>query len=494
MTLSRIATKSLVYLGVLCLTVLATIVLVYAIQARVRLPDLHAWHKIKLEGDFVVGKENAPASFEEYLAMEERLFADLRRRVLDDSAAADTQALSRYNPRSVVAHLALDTPYNRSYELVPPHEPRGAVLLVHGLSDSPYSMRGLAETFFAEGYYVLALRMPGHGTLPSGLLDVRWQDWYGAVELAAKYAAGKVGPGKPFLAVGHSTGAALVTLYSLRSLSDTSLPRPEQLYLMSAAIGITPFATLTNIISGLAFIPAFEKSRWVDVIAEYDPYKYNSFPVNAANQIHKLTRVVQGTLDDLETTGLLESMPRVHMYQSIVDSTVTANQVVRGLLSRLPARGHDIVIFDVNRKQALIGLIAQGPLEDLTRIRNAVDLPFKTTLIGNRAGGSLAMAAYTREAGATSVTVTELPFEWPAGVFSIGHVSLPIPFDDPVYGLSPAKGDGPAYLLGTVALRGEPGALVVNLGAFARLRSNPFFDVIRSHVIGTLATNTDDAL
>jgi hypothetical protein len=126
-------------------------------------------------------------------------------------------------------------------------------------------------------------------------------------------------------------------------------------------------------------------------------------------------------------------------------------------------------------------------MHDLERIRNAVDLPFRTALIGNRRGGSRALAIYSREAGASSVTENELPFEWPAGVFSIGHVSLPFPSDDPVYGLNPVAGTGPSYRLGIVALRGEPGALIVNLGAFARLRSNPFFDVIRWEVISTLA-------
>lgn len=487
--LSRVLRKTFRYTFLLCLAVLATIVFVFAFQARVRLPDLQAWHTIKLEPVFTVGRAGTPATFDEYRELEERLFADVQQRVLDDASAADTQDLSRYNPESVVARLALDTPYNRSYELKPPYEPRGAVLLVHGLSDSPYSMRAIGETFRSQGYYVLALRLPGHGTLPSALVDVKWQDWYGAVELAAKYAAAKAGPGKPFLAGGHSTGAALVTLYSLRSLTDESLPRPDQLYLMSAAIGITPFATLTNIISGLAFIPAFEKSRWIDVIAEYDPYKYNSFPVNAARQIFKLTHVVQDALDDLEPTGLLDNMPRVHMYQSIVDSTVTANQVVRGLLSRLPARGHSLVIFDVNRQEALLGLIAPGPMQDLESIRNAVNLPFRTVLVGNRADGSRSLAMYTREAESAMVTENELPFEWPAGVFSIGHVSLPFPSDDPVYGLNPVTGPGPRYPLGTVALRGEPGALVVGLGAFARLRSNPFFDVIRWDVIATLAVD-----
>jgi len=246
MVMGRRALKWLLYLAGLCVTVLATIVLVFAFQARVRLADLHAWHEISL-AEFHAGRADAPKTFVEYRALEDRLFAELRRKVLDDPAAADTQLLGRYTPGSIPARLALETPYNRSFELVPA-EIRGAALLVHGLSDSPYSMRALADTLYAQGYYVLALRLPGHGTVPAGLTGVSWRDWYAAVELAARHAASQA-PGKPFIAAGHSTGAALVTLYSVRALDDPTLPKPQGLYLISAAIGISPFAVLTNVLS-----------------------------------------------------------------------------------------------------------------------------------------------------------------------------------------------------------------------------------------------------
>jgi len=468
----------LAYLAGFAAAVLATIVLVFAVQARLRLPDLRAWHTVTLgQQEFRAGRA---ASFAEYLALEERLFVELRRRVLDDAAVADQQMFSRYNPASAVARLALETPFNHSYELVPPGEARGAALLVHGLSDSPYSMRALAETLLAQGYYVLALRLPGHGTAPAALVDVSWEDWYGAVVLAAGHAASKVGAGKPFVAGGHSTGAALVTLYSLRSLADPALPRPQRLYLVSPAIGISPFAALTQAVSSLAFIPAFEKSRWMDVLPEYDPYKYNSFPVNAARQIYALTRVLQRTLDAEAQSGRLAGMPRVMAFQSIVDSTITAPQVVRGLLGRLPPNGHELLVFDINRGEPLEGWIAPGPLEDLERLRAATDLPFRLTLIANRSRDTRAVAAYTRRAGERRVTIENLPYQWPAGVFSVGHVSLPFPIDDPVYGLAAA---GAGFNLGALAPKGESGALVVSAGTFERLRSNPFWGVIQAKII-----------
>lgn len=480
--------KSSLYLAALAVTVLATIVLVFAVQARITLPELKTWHTIVLREE--AGRRNPAAleSFEAYRRQEERLFAELRERIYD-SREADTFALGRYNPQSVVAKLALDTPYNRSFELAPAGEPRGSVLLMHGLTDSPYAMRGIAEVFQSQGYHVVALRLPGHGTVPSGLREVRWEDWYAAVAAAAKHAAARGGTGKPFYLGGFSTGAALATLYAVRALDDGELPQPRGLYLVSPAIGISPFAVLTNVVSGLSFIPAFEKSRWIDVLPEYDPYKYNSFPVNAANQIYALTRALSGALDDAGERGRLAAMPRVVVFQSIVDSTITAREVVRGLLARLPRADHELVVFDVNRVDAVQGLIAAGPLEDLEAIRNATNQPFRVTLIGSSAPDTRAVAAYTREAGAAAVSKTELGLEWPSTVFSLGHVALPFPPDDTVYGIDLPAGVQPPFNLGAVAVRGESGALVLSLGAFSRLRSNPFFGVIREKIGETLASD-----
>lgn len=477
--------KWLLYLVGACALVLVTVVAVFGLQARARLPELKAWHRVELEHEFRAGRSDTPDSFTGYRSLEGRLFAELRRRVFDDPQAADHSPISRYNPGSVVAKLALDGQYNHSFELVPASEPRGAALLVHGLTDSPYSMRALADTFLAHGYHVVVLRLPGHGTIPAGLVNVEWEDWYDAVVLAARHAVSRAGAGKPFIACGHSTGAALMTLYALRALDDHSLPRPDDLHLVSAAIGISPFAVLTNILPALSIVPGFEQANWMDVLPEYDPYKYNSFPVNAANQIYRLTHAVQDTLSAV-TPAQLEGMPRVHVYQSIVDSTVTASEVVHGLLARLPARGHELFVFDVNRNARMEGLIAPGPLADLERLRNALDLPFRITVVTNHDPDSPVVATYTRNAGARDVTEQGLPYEWPVGVFSVGHVALPFPVDDPVYGLKPPSDSPPRFNLGAIAPKGESGALVVGLGTFARLRSNPFFDVIRSNVVATL--------
>jgi alpha-beta hydrolase superfamily lysophospholipase len=350
-------------------------------------------------------------------------------------------------------------------------------------------MRALGEIFRDQGFYVLALRLPGHGTIPAELGDVHWRDWYAAVVLAVEHVAERAGPDRPIYVGGHSTGGALTTLYCLHSLADPSLPRPARLVLVSPAIGITRTAVLTRVLAGLSFIPYFEKSRWIDVMPEYDPYKYNSFPVNAAKQIFLLTRELRSVLEAEGTKGRLDAMPRVLAFQSLVDATVTTSEVVDGLLLRLPERGHELVLFDINRGEALQGLITPGLVEDLERIRAAPALPFRLTLVANLAPESREVIAYTREAGTRDTRRTELGLRWPEGILSLGHVALPFPEDDPVYGLAPKRGGGPWYPLGALTVRGEVGTLVVPLGQLARLRSNPFFVVIRDRLVEAIGAD-----
>ncbi len=51
------------------------------------------------------------------------------------------------------------------------------VVLVHGFTGSPAAMRPWAEFLNARGYSVRVPRLPGHGTKPSDLNEVRWQEW-----------------------------------------------------------------------------------------------------------------------------------------------------------------------------------------------------------------------------------------------------------------------------------------------------------------------------
>ena len=56
------------------------------------------------------------------------------------------------------------------------------ILLVHGFTGSPASMRPWAEYLNQRGYTVKVPLLPGHGTTPHDLNLVKWQEWPAKVE------------------------------------------------------------------------------------------------------------------------------------------------------------------------------------------------------------------------------------------------------------------------------------------------------------------------
>ena len=161
-------------------------------------PVLQPWHTVILKNEFHAGDEARIKTIADYQALETTLFAELDERVYRAVDPREKSRINRYwagsnsDPRT-------STPDWSRTQVMPVANPRGGVLLVHGLSDSPYIMRGLAEYLHGQGWYVVALRLPGHGTAPSGLLEVKWQDWAAAVRLAAKDLVATVGAEKPLV-------------------------------------------------------------------------------------------------------------------------------------------------------------------------------------------------------------------------------------------------------------------------------------------------------
>ncbi|MDQ3737715.1 MAG: alpha/beta fold hydrolase [Actinomycetota bacterium] len=65
------------------------------------------------------------------------------------------------------------------------------VLVLHGFTGNPSSMRGLAEAFAAAGYHVELPRLAGHGTTIEDMLTTTWADWTGEVEQAYRRLAAR---------------------------------------------------------------------------------------------------------------------------------------------------------------------------------------------------------------------------------------------------------------------------------------------------------------
>ena len=87
------------------------------------------------------------------------------------------------------------------------------MLVCHGFSGSPKSMRPWAEHLAAAGYRVELPRLPGHGTSWQELNRTEWPDWYATVERALLALAADF---SPVFVVGLSMGGSLALLLAER--------------------------------------------------------------------------------------------------------------------------------------------------------------------------------------------------------------------------------------------------------------------------------------
>ncbi len=81
------------------------------------------------------------------------------------------------------------------------------VLVVHGFTGTPASMRGVAEAMAAAGFDVELPRLPGHGTTIDDLLTTDWRAWSGEVAHAFDVLSSRVAT---VVMVGQSMGGTLV--------------------------------------------------------------------------------------------------------------------------------------------------------------------------------------------------------------------------------------------------------------------------------------------
>ncbi len=471
------------FLLVAALALLAAVFVVRAIQAM-RGPPLELWHTH-------VPDEPSPGQIDNmdwtaWIARENMTFADVKAEVVDKLPANLRLPQNRYwqgapmNP----ANLAHD--WNRSFELKPAAEPAGVAVLLHGLTDAPYSLRHVGLHYQSRGWAVVAVRLPGHGTMPAGLTKASVEQWEAATRLAVREAM-RLAPGKPIHMVGYSNGGALAVGHALDALDNPALGQPQRIVLVSPMIGLTRFARYTGLAGMPAIFPAFVNAAWLDVIPEYNPFKYNSFPVRAGAEAHRLTKVLGARMEKARANGSIARMPPVLAFQSVVDSTVSAPAVVAGLFDQLPANGSELVLFDINRAAYVGPLVRPSAQNALEGLLPRSPRRYGIRVVANTGPGSPETVARSFPAGATGSIDTPLGIPYRRDFFSLGHVALPFPLSDGLYGANPDPADVQGVSLGALATRGENGVLGISPAALARVSSNPFFPWMLEQIDATLA-------
>lgn len=460
------------------------IVLVVLLAVRVYLsqqgPELHLWHTWR--ADEMSVRELDKADFAGYVARENTMFTDLDNAVTAKTEGEERTSLNRYYRQSLVWPGQFSPDANRSFVLMPAGKPRGAVVLLHGLTDSPYSVRHLALHYQQHGFVAVVPRLPGHGTAPGALTDVDWEMWLAATRLAVREATRLAGEKVPLHLVGYSNGGALALKYTLDALDSTALYRPQQVILLSPMIGVTAFARFAGFAGLPALLPAFAKAAWLNISPEYNPYKYNSFPVNAARQSWLLTKTLQEQLGRAAREHKLGQLPPVLAFQSVMDSTVSTRAVVTGLFDQLPANGSELVVFDINQAASFRPLFKPSSWTATSALLPVEQRRYSVTIITNADARSFSTVAKTTPTGSTQETVVPLAQSWPKDIYSLSHIAVPFPPDDDLYGREPGVKNHYGISLGTIALWGETSVLSVGKEALMRVTSNPFYDYMLERI------------
>ncbi|AHB07342.2 membrane protein [Pandoraea pnomenusa 3kgm] len=469
--------------GLVALLLVLGTLLALRIYDTQRGPGLSLWHTY-VPPDWHAAQIDH-ATWGAYLDHENALFDDVREHVSDQLPPDERVASNRFNPRSAIYPEHFKQDWNRSYMLMPQGTPRGVVVLLHGLTDSPYSLRHIGRRYRRDGFAVVAIRLPGHGTVPAGLTDATWEDWRAATRLAVREARALVPAPAPLHLVGFSNGGALAMQFALDALENDTLARPDRLVLISPMIGITRFARFAGLAALPAFLPPFAKAAWLGIVPEFNPFKYNSFPVNGARQSYALTQALQAQIARMSRQGVLDgALPPVLTFHSVLDFTVSTRAVVSALYEHLPANGSELVLFDINRSAKMTPFFRTAASDAMLRLLPSGRRSYRTTVITNAGNDSPDMVAQVTEPGSSETAARAIPFQYPPEIFSLSHVALPFPMSDTLYGLHPDEPENYGVHLGAMSVRGEVGFLVIGSDTFVRLSSNPFYPLMEQYIDG----------
>lgn len=179
----------------------------------------------------------------------------------------ETQAWLKKNRVFITDNPTVEIAANSPFQLTPEQPSKKGIILVHGLSGSPFYFKDVAKKLQSQGFIVRSMLLPGHGSKPADLQLATLGDWEKAVKHQIELLKSEV---DTLWLGGFSTGANLVTSIAIDDPSIAGL---------------------------LLFSPGFKSSRqglflapvaskiidWIDIDETRGNYtKYESLPLKGA--------------------------------------------------------------------------------------------------------------------------------------------------------------------------------------------------------------------
>ena len=250
------------------------------------------------------------------------------------------------------------------FERLPEKESAGpgkgkGFLLIHGLTDSPYLMRSIADSL--EQAYpnatIRAVLLPGHGTVAGDSLNMRHTDWMAVTKYGVR-SFEKMETISDLYLVGFSTGTAL----AIRHLQDN--PKSSKIK------GLILISTAVKAKSGAAFLSPYLRwvKEWLDTYSERDAVRYESFSVNAGAEFYLLTKNIIKSITPIDVPVL--------MAVSADDATIDADAARQFFCGKVTARRRGLIWYASRHAERNI----DPPCGDIKEVKlGAVDREFQGT-------------------------------------------------------------------------------------------------------------------
>jgi len=218
-----------------------------------------------------------------------------------DTAAALDAARQRIEPDAEGRARAVAQVAPREWPLDPACGGKAAagVLLVHGLSDTPFLMADLGDALArlpGRCLLVRSILLPGHGSVPGDLVRPTADEWRAAVRYGVDSFQGVA---DRVHVAGFSTGGALAL--DLVLTQPPTRPAVASLVLLSPAVGLANRLPLHRIPYGFeafawvmrAFAGFSPAGDWLRIGEDIDFAKAESFPVMAPKPLMQVMDAVE---------------------------------------------------------------------------------------------------------------------------------------------------------------------------------------------------------
>ncbi|GAA0993072.1 alpha/beta fold hydrolase [Streptomyces rhizosphaericus] len=211
------------------------------------------------------------------------------------------------------------------------------VLVCHGFTGSPQSVRPWADHLAARGLTVVAPLLPGHGTRWQDLAVTGWQDWYAEVDRELGRLSRTC---ERVFVCGLSMGGALALRLAAQrgaAISGVAVVNPANRIHDPLAVALPVLRHLVPSVKGI-----------VSDIAKPGAQEsgYERMPLHAVHSMRRFYRVVDAELPQVTQPLLVMHSPQDHVVPPADSERILSQVSSRDVTERLLERSYHVATLD----------------------------------------------------------------------------------------------------------------------------------------------------